>query len=200
MKTKPILFQTDLVNKILADEKTETRRLIRSPYKKYKQVSIGMTESYKINEVFAHDNFNTRDVPNPYKCDFLWVKECWKLLVWQNRFEIHFKANRLVDDGTTRGMGVFFDRKPDEYKGLKLDPEKYKWRSSLFLPKWASRLYLKVKDTYPERLRDITEEGAKAEGCSSKEEFKKLWIKINGENSWRYNPPVWVVKFERLWK
>ena len=78
------------------------------------------------------------------------------------------------------------------------------------MPKEACRLFLKVTNVRVERLQDITEMDAIFEGCMQYEKdtdwmtalygFELLWKKINGESSWKSNPWVWVIEFERIEK
>lgn len=94
------------------------------------------------------------------------------------------------------------------------------WRPSLFMPRWAARILLEITDVRVERLNDISEEDAKAEGiylthtnmfggeewedylddnlfCPfAVDSYKSLWRKINGLDSWDKNPWVWVVCFK----
>lgn len=84
------------------------------------------------------------------------------------------------------------------------------WKPSLFMPKEACRLFLKITNVRVERLKDITEMDAIFEGCMQYDKntdwmtalygFEVLWKKINGENSWNSNPWVWVIDFERIEK
>ena len=77
----------------------------------------------------------------------------------------------------------------------------------IHMPRWASRITLEVTGVRVERLQDISEEDAKAEGVDPCREdhqlnwlhrcaFEHLWEQINGEDSWRENPWVWVVEFK----
>ena len=93
---------------------------------------------------------------------------------------------------------------------------KPKWRPSIFMPRWASRIVDEIVEVRLECLRDITEEGAIAEGIrplggngpnkftvsfenmsmnapTAKEVYVMLWEAINGEGSWALNPWVWVI-------
>lgn len=87
------------------------------------------------------------------------------------------------------------------------------WRPSIFLPRWASRLTLEVTALRVERLQSISEDDAKAEGVEAApfckagrpqglehvESFECLWNRINGKRaSWKLNPWVWVVSFQRI--
>jgi hypothetical protein len=85
------------------------------------------------------------------------------------------------------------------------------------MPRWASRITLRITDIRVERLQNISEEDAKAEGCESpltgaeapaagpgvfladeRTSFAILWNKINGPGAWDENPWVWAISFERL--
>jgi len=80
------------------------------------------------------------------------------------------------------------------------------------MPRWASRITLRITDVRVERLQDISEDDARAEGCepvgwidetdvgmsSYREGFTRLWNTINGVGAWEANPWVWVIEFERV--
>jgi hypothetical protein len=108
-----------------------------------------------------------------------------------------------------------------EYKATEVINLIDKWKPSLFMPKQACRIFLKMKSIRVERLQDISEEDAKAEGVDFVEgingnlyfnylkkeyggnerfSFMTLWESINGDGSWNKNPFVWVYEFERIEK
>jgi hypothetical protein len=88
------------------------------------------------------------------------------------------------------------------------------------MPRWASRITLEITDVRAQRLQDISEEDAKAEGAAffdgrpihhhgwrhdlgsvwstANLSFQSLWSKINGPDSWTENPWVWVITFKRI--
>ena len=88
------------------------------------------------------------------------------------------------------------------------------WRPSIHMPRWASRLTLEITEIRVQRLQEISEEDAKAEGCqaweyrnpttddddfaTSRDEFIDLWRSINGPRSWAANPWVWCVSFKKV--
>lgn len=85
------------------------------------------------------------------------------------------------------------------------------WKPSIFMPRALSRITLEIKNVRVERLQDISENDAKAEGtdgerylgqgfdhCVYREAFRTLWESINGPGSWESNPWVWVVEFKQI--
>jgi len=89
-----------------------------------------------------------------------------------------------------------------------------KWKPSIFMPKRACRIKLQITDIRVEKLCDISEDNAVAEGIEKKEGiydhvhgginqepsdiYAELWDKINGTGSWIKNPWVWVIEFKKL--
>lgn len=82
-----------------------------------------------------------------------------------------------------------------------------RWKPSIHMPRWASRISLEITDVRVERLQHISEEDAVAEGvggnptitpCFAAERFRTLWESINGIGSWDANLLVWVVSFRRV--
>jgi len=85
-----------------------------------------------------------------------------------------------------------------------------KWTPSIHMPKWASRLSLDIVRVGVERLQDISEADAYAEGVTIPDHYKfedrnearvtyeSLWESINGPSSWDLNPFVWVVEFKKI--
>lgn len=76
--------------------------------------------------------------------------------------------------------------------------EDYASKPSIHMPRWASRLTLLVKSVRVDRVQDITEEDAKAEGFDSIESFLTLFYDVNKRAPRTENPWVWVVEFERV--
>jgi hypothetical protein len=72
------------------------------------------------------------------------------------------------------------------------------------MPRWASRITLEIVAVRVERLQDISEADAKAEGCeavrlgrTAKSNYCILWESINSPGSWEKNPWVWVIEFKK---
>ncbi|HHC2778780.1 hypothetical protein [Klebsiella pneumoniae] len=97
------------------------------------------------------------------------------------------------------------------------DAEALKWRPSIHMPRWASRILLEITDVRVERLNSISQEDAQAEGLeltgwrptysdpdsggevmTPYDNFAELWSSIYGDESWKANPWVWVISFERV--
>ena len=127
--------------------------------------------------------------------DLLWVRETH--CEWMGMYQ--YRADTNDDDAIAR------------------------WKPSIHMPKEASRIWVMIEDIRVERVLDITEEDAKAEGIEPTKKdsktglqyykhykyavlstpiqsFKSLWISINGEDSWNSNPWVWVIKYRILSK
>lgn len=120
----------------------------------------------------------------PYKIgDILWVRETFAKIV----------------------SGI---KRPSSYYIYRADGKTFdnvKWGSPLYMPRAAARIFLRVTDVRVERLHDITDADAHAEGMDSPSypiiQFKDLWRELNdkrGWYSWNSNPRVWVVEFERV--
>lgn len=184
-KETGILFQTDMVQAVDSLDKTETRRT-----RGLKKINENPDEwiFYRFDGLFFHliDTTSTQCIalPSPYGLagDLLWVRETFC---------------------------PFPNSKP-LYKANGCKPiEPYKWKPSIHMPKSATRLWLEIKEIKLERLHDIDELGASNEGVnqyrdyeahnwlSARFGFQMLWEKINGEDSWKSNPWVWVVKFQK---
>ncbi|WP_299945868.1 hypothetical protein [uncultured Microbulbifer sp.] len=89
-----------------------------------------------------------------------------------------------------------------------------KWRPSIHMPRWASRIDLEITRIGVERLQDISEEDAKAEGITPYKcgwsngemgpfshpvlAFSDLWDSLHSAKSWDANPWVWVIEFKRV--
>lgn len=137
--------------------------------------------------------------------DRLWVKETWRAYVdgWKSGAEYRAGGERK---NVTNFYVVDWVADSDTYANLCFsggdrDPHhSLKWRPSIFMPRWASRLTLDVESVRVERLHAIDDAGARREGVADREAYRALWTTINGATgpkSWDGNPWVWVVGFRR---
>lgn len=207
IKERPILFSAPMVRAILEGRKTVTRRALKMPH--------GFWETSATGEL----------VPIPANCpygksgDRLWVRETWAgplvdedqmHLVEMNGWD-SFRKPEHCQYRASGGTAEFFDYAKDETV--------CRWTPSIHMPRWASRILLEITDVRVERLRDITEEQAKAEGvqlytdhaelgdwwhvegietysADPRKSFELLWSSVGGD--WNANPWVWVVEFKRV--
>ena len=186
MKERPITFTAAKVRAILDGRKTQFRRIINP------QPAEGLAWRGIIScsTTKAHEGMHsfTDQVPcvsqaQRIRCpygqpgDRLWVRETWKP-VWEEDTGfcgVAFGAGGMPED----------DHRAGEY----LNGSDH-WRSPVTMPRWASRIWLEIKSVRVERLQDITEDGAAAEGADPRSWFAHCWRKF-----WHENPWVWVVEF-----
>lgn len=155
---KPILFNTEMVRAILDGRKTFTRRLVKPKYRAFSDecgfqiVTNAHTGKFIRVEIIDEWDSCTRTLPPPYlPGDILYVRETWRVNSASyppRRCNIGYKAG---------GDATFDDI-------IALPTVKGEWKPSIHMPKEAARIFLRVKDVRVERLQDITEEDAKAEG------------------------------------
>lgn len=210
---KPILFNTEMVQAILEGRKTCTRRVIK---KKYENADIDWFENkygkrlvYIQNDVpepvrnpngtTTHSLVAMKEIKKPYqKGDILYVRETWMMQSMSNfdkkaKFLFKAKPNEKLKE-------VILSN--DRYKDLIKYAYKNGWQPSLFMPKEAARIFLKVANVRVERLQDITEDQIKKEGIReefpplAQDAFQELWDSTTKEYRWRLNPWVWVIEFE----
>jgi hypothetical protein len=140
--------------------------------------------------------------------DLLWVRETWCQGADDGRQVPLRMATLYRADGehVTLSDG-------DGFTAVNKDgSEKSPWRPSIHMPRWASRITLRITDVRVERLQDVSRQDCVAEGCAGghgsipgypysatpREHFHHLWNTINGAGAWDANPWVWVVAFERV--
>lgn len=190
MKTKPILFSTPMVKAILEGRKTQTRRIVKSIPNDTFQIWFDGGEWIVQNK--NGQCWTKKLKPRYHKNDILWVRETFQ----------HTKCLNLHPSDDNYGYIYKSDDQPWE------DYENWKWKPSIFMPKEAARIFIKVINVHVQRLQDISESDAIAEGIIIEKTpfiepanaFASLWQSINGKKSWAQNPFVWVYEFERTEK
>jgi hypothetical protein len=196
MTEKPILFSGAMVRAILDGRKTMTRRVLK------------LQPIYAFDAIFCEDDgtWNTCDaltgqhfekLPVKYTVgSYLWVREAWRT---------HGTYDRL------KPSDVPVDA-PISYEASRADGDFFgKLRPSMFMCRWMNRIKLEVTAVKVERLQDISEADAIAEGVTLNEyeagcpeggslkehqpvrDFAILWTSINGPGSWEANP--WVAAY-----
>lgn len=220
MAIKPILFNTEMVRAILDGRKSCTRRIIKpQPQSRLCYTFAGSDcgtwgypsktaheswgDEYRLPEDITDEELKRRWNPPYHTDDILYVRETWK------------KA--------PNGYYYYEDWQKNDIADIT------KWKPSIHMPKEAARIWLKVTDVRVERLQDITEDGAKAEGAKQCYEqintienkpvtylaedykgyyvlgFKSVWNSTIKKSDldrygWNANPWVWVIEFERCEK
>lgn len=218
MAIKPILFNTQMVRAILDGRKSCTRRIVKPQWEECPNCKYVHNEY--IYDNLAENVYCARCgyplVPErrvPYQPgDILYVRETW--CGWYLPLVgMHYCYRATEPDGNKRPTSPEYD----------CDVEKISWHPSIHMPKEAARIWLKVTNVRVERLQDITEDGAEAEGAidnrgfihspeneydriyTAREYFIKIWDRTIKKSDldiygWDVNPWVWVIEFERCGK
>ncbi|VGG02344.1 morphogenetic protein [Klebsiella pneumoniae] len=220
MKERGMIFNGEMTRAILDGRKTQTRRIMKvQPSEDFTPMNMALETDYKARwytpgvvdkdgylqpaskKVFGVSNEN-----EGYSCPFgavgdrIWVRETWaRYNIDQNSHDIAYRATTPADW-----------------------PEEGRWRPSIHMPRWASRILLEITNVRVERLNAISEEDAEVEGIDMEAlydsqdcydciadhnmtgrptvtgAFKYLWESIYGEEGWKSNPWVWVIEFKRI--
>ena len=209
IKEHGIIFNGEMVRAILDRRKTQTRRVIKNqPFDRswsrhdhhIEIVSGRADEGDEIDGLHAYTKSSggvwSAKCPFGQVGDRLWVRESFGFSI------------RSVG-GSPHEQLVFKASKPDavRYYDCNGVPSPMKWSPSSQMPRKYSRITLEITDIRVERLQDISEEDAKAEGAPTEccvigdkhfLGFRRLWKSIYGQDSWQSNPFVWVVEFKRV--
>lgn len=174
MKERPILFSSEMIRAILAGKKTQTRRLLRLPAGVYFDGWNKETFAAKGHrKAHPEEQTGSRSFANPYGIagDRLWVRETWS---YDART---LEECRIAHEDAMPGSGGPY------YLATEVSPDTLKWIPSIHMPRWASRITLEVTRHRIERLHDITEADAIAEGARAWTETraKKLACACGGE-------------------
>lgn len=207
MAIKPILFNAGMVRAILDGKKTCTRRIVKGAIPDDAMWGYTMFTPkgcVSCRGVYA-DEYGEKFFRLPYQQgDILYVRETWQFL-----YELDDNEQPVEETGKYYYAATditLFNTYVDE-NGVKHDY--VPWKPSIHMPKEAARIWLKVTDVRVERLQDMTDDDAEAEGCfdytSTALGFPDVWdftIKKSDLDryGWDANPWVWVIDFERCEK
>lgn len=210
MSDRPILFSAPMVRALPDGRKTQTRRVLKVQPDKHMRFSA---LNYRTAIFRNVANGHRQDVILPYAPgDRLWVRE--QCATWgrgPEREPVEFPVVYAADD--------------PEWEGIKHDAkmskgDEWKIRPSIHMPRWASRLTLTVTEVRVQRLQEISEADAVAEGIEHDQDrsrgnvigwrdyldrggkcgtvrgsFKSLWNSIHGDGAWDANPWVAAITF-----
>lgn len=219
MKERPIIFNSEMVRAVLDGRKTQTRRIVKpqpigipdcaycDPYNKNYDHFTFWTKDNKMCLPLGNIKIKGKETAH-WRCpygqpgDRLWVRE---------RF--HARPDKRVFYGV-------------DYPGVE-SRLLFKWKPSIHMPRWASRITLEITNVRVERLQEISQRDAEDEGCTlpclncgyTRKDmaihmdhklcsgdgpgdaiflFKTLWVSIYSEESWNSDPWVWVIEFKRV--
>ena len=225
-KQHPIIFSREMVRAILGDRKSQTRRVV----KPQPPSNLHWGKVHYVRCPFGQSG------------DYLWVRETWRVGAWNEntgQIAVDYKADNTwvvrkkwldcPDEEVFQRLRI--ESLEDAAKaGVQYDEDgKYhwepgqspcRWRSSLYMPKWASRILLEVTDVHCERLQDIEcrpcdllKEGSSTIGYIRSEyrpsgisplslavsEFRRDWDVAYEKRGygWDRNPWVWVINFKQ---
>jgi hypothetical protein len=205
---RPIIFNAEMICAILNGRKTQTRRVVKPqpragyPLPECKDELWSwhkLPVSQLIRPIYSSWPYHSNGIKCPYgkPGDQLWVRETH----W-----IDWYPDGVIDAQGRRGAVHYKAKHPYPFIAESIEG----WRSSIFMPRWASRLLLRIRDVGTERVQDIAVENAVAEGWPERDVdipfdsplgwFQQLWDNINETRGygWSANPWVWVIEFELL--
>ena len=238
MKTKdrPILFSAPMVRALLDGSKTQTRRAVKFIDRLGRWDADGcyLVRPDTIAKATWNENRITCNIACPYgqPGDRLWVRETYFAFGrWETRYS--YKKGRdswhFVDMTLECGKAYAYaaDGTPHDFKKgnqrSTITPGWWK-RPAIFIPRAGGRIALDITGVRVERLQDISESDAIAEGltpvqtdhmrkyapeqtgylgqrigscCEPRLAYRELWESINGTDSWAANPWVWVIEFKK---
>jgi len=212
MKGYPILFNASMVRALLDGSKTQTRRIVRAQPAVEASLAFVLPQPnasgscahwHKQDERGICTHEHTAHCPYGMPGDRLWVRETWQHSNFPSGpydvdCDVFYRADYMSDPHGPNG---------------ELSPEgKYRtWRPSIHMPRDCSRITLEIVSVRVERLQDISESDAAAEGVKGiprsrdlfptddfRYPFKMLWESINGAGSWDANPWVWCIEFKQV--
>jgi hypothetical protein len=228
VKEKPILFSGAMVRAILSGAKTQTRRVVKGLPEGIRFASP-LSESddqYRFTDFEKHVDlrcpYGRPQLPLEPPRDRLWVRETWA------DADCMYQSHTNDVPGT---IAYFADKSAIQYSSKvprqvgAIDLASWNWnalkrRPSIFMPRWASRITLEITNVRVERLNEISEADAHAEGIAPipcapeslifgtwkarfrfRDAFKQGWDSINGKRkgcTWADNPFVWCLSFKKL--
>ncbi|EPA0330107.1 hypothetical protein ACQZD3_004677 [Enterobacter hormaechei] len=204
MKERGMIFNGEMVRAILDGRKTQTRRIMKvqpsdgfHPTHNGYDLDLnahwytpGVVDKNGYLQPAKKDVFGVADENEGYTCPFgavgdrIWVRETWaRYNIDQDSHDMAYRATPPADW-----------------------PEEGRWRPSIHMPRWASRLMLEITGVRVERLQAITlGDICKEIGCGlydfrpatyGFQVWEELWKSIYGEENWQANPWVWVIEFK----
>ncbi len=202
MKERPILFSAPMVRSLLNGTKTQTRRVCKPAEAAALSFVVEVPDPLERGQVYNGSHFGDEEGGVQFACpyggigDRLWVRETHApqpdcSLAWEKWLNGAGGEKPIIHYAADASDRAWVD----------------KWRPSIHMPRWASRIDLEIIGVRIERLQEIGEADARAEGYEigpppciddPMRWYRYLWEQINGAGSWDANPWVWVVEFRRI--
>ena len=226
MKERGMIFNAEMVRAILDGRKTQTRRIMKvQPSEGFAPMNMALETDYEAHwytpgvvdkhgylQPAKHDVFGVASDEEGYTCPFgaagdrIWVREAFQgPLVSEELLEEYRAYPEKFENPEYCEYAADGGPRP-EYCDLD-DNLRHGWRPSIHMPRWASRITLEITGVRVERLNDISQEDAQAEGMeltgwrptysdpdsggevlTPYDNFAQLWQSIYGEESWQANP------------
>ena len=205
METKPILFSGPMVRALLDGRKTQTRRVLKPDGRPDGLEPNGeVCHYYGDHRLGACLEGSTYVQRLPYAPgDLLWVRETWQAHSWASdcvtiRYRAQEKTVGFTDqieqiaypEGNKNTFKFVAPKGPDH------------WRPSIHMPRWASRLTLRVTDVRVQRVREISEGDARHEGIPNARyavrpdlSFRDLWDSLNAPRGYGWDANPWVAAY-----
>lgn len=187
MKERGMIFNAEMVRAILDGRKMQTRRIVKEIDPDNFPECLTKRQWSVVNKVLPPAFGQSFFCPFGEVGDRIWVRETWA------RYNIDQDSHDMAYRATTPGDW----------------PEEGRWRPSIHMPRWASRINLEITGVRVERLASISSDDARAEGYPTSRAagggnidpwlwFRDLWDGIYPEQTFKHNPWVWVITFKRI--
>jgi hypothetical protein len=215
IKEQGLLFSTPMMLALVNGTKSMTRRSIKPAppvWASHVRV-VGPDQFCWTDSAEATDHWPEK----PMACfygrpgDLLWARETWRCEIKAGQVVIHYQA-----DNATRAIDLTVLDEHELVQVRRWAGKKTGWNPSIHMPRWASRVTLEITAVRPERLQEISEEDAIAEGVGgdfgnytsfqpdipsfayAKNSYRSLWESLAGPGSWNANPWLWVIEFRKI--
>ena len=222
MKERPVIFNGEMVRAILDGRKTQTRRVMKvQPKPSETRPGDFWFSSKKLESMVHVSDFMPGNSPVA-DCHLFFQEHCCPFGQVGDRLWV--RETFAAFDADWKHPGKPHDLKDGPWPNVVYPASVAKipdgtCRPSIHMPRWASRILLEITAVRVERLNDISQEDAQAEGMeltgwvpsysnpdnagfdetfTPYDNFAMLWESIYGEESWSYNPWVWVIEFKRV--
>lgn len=209
MADYPIIFSASMIRALLAGTKTMTRRLLYTKRKTKNGVPASAT--FLQDHPPPRSRLSPEGFPTDIAIDEYWTLSPWQRVkpgdrLWCREAWAHDGPDLATVKATCFDIMNGSAICEPYYRATETAPNTLKWRSPIHMPRWASRLTLIVTATKIERVQEITNEDARAEGVMPSENhpgharphFALVWTDLHGFDSWGANPEVVALHFRTI--